>query len=120
MGLGNRVSSVVAFLRAGYPATVSPLGHAPLLALLPRRVSDAEVVSIATELLAAQRPTDARADIDRADIDRAGIDRADIDRAGIDRADIGVAITRVTDEMPLLDDIQRVRSHLAGAAEPGR
>lgn len=115
MGLGNRVSSVVAFLRAGYPATVSPLGHAPLLALLPRRVSDAELVSIATELLAAQRPTGARADTARADTDR-----ADIDRADIARADIGVAITRVTDEMPLLDDIQRVRSHLAGAAEPGR
>lgn len=98
MGLANRVSRLVAFLRAGYPAAASPTGYAPLLALLPRRVSDDEVGSIATRLLGARPPVATGADV-------------------VDRADIAVAITRVTDEMPLLDDIARVRTRLA--REPG-
>jgi DNA segregation ATPase FtsK/SpoIIIE-like protein len=113
MFLGKWVSGVVAFLRAGYPATASPLGHAPLLALLPRRVSDEELESIVAELHAAQRAA-ARPEL----VDQTGpadrTDRGDLH----DRADIAVAITGVTDEMPSLRDIQRVRDRLAGAPEP--
>lgn len=88
MGLAARVTGVMAFLRAGYPNGAPAVGYAPLLALLPRRVSDDEVSAIAEKLLApAHRPAD--------------------------RADVGVEITRVTDEMPSLDDIGRVESRLA-------
>ncbi|WP_454791671.1 DUF3349 domain-containing protein [Mycolicibacterium lutetiense] len=36
--------NVVAFLRAGYPAGMAPTGHIALLALCPRRFTDAEIV----------------------------------------------------------------------------
>lgn len=87
MGLGDRVASVVAFLRAGYPARAPDAGYAPLLALLPRRVSDDEVVAIAERLLTPwRRPID----------------------LPIDSADVGVEIIGITDEMPSADDIERV------------
>ncbi len=86
MGLGNCISAVVAFVRAGYPAAAPAAGYAPLLALLPRRVSDDEAAAIADRLSAP---------------------------AG--RVDVGVAITRVTDAMPLPDDIERVRRRVAAA-----
>ncbi|BBY41449.1 hypothetical protein MMAN_55830 [Mycobacterium mantenii] len=78
---------MVAFLRAGYPTHDPDVGYAPLLALLPRRVSDDEVVAIAKRLLTPwRRPID----------------------HPIDRADVGVEIIGVTDEMPSADDIERV------------
>lgn len=87
MSLGDRVASVVAFLRAGYPTRAPGAGYAPLLALLPQRVSDDEVVAIANRLLTPwRRPTD----------------------HAIDRADVGVEIIGVTDEMPSAEDIERV------------
>ena len=87
MGLGGRVSRLVAFLRARYPAGVPAVGYVPLLALLPRRASEEEIAAIAGQLLTFRR-------------------------RAIDRADVGVEITRVTDEMPLPDDIDRVRHRL--------
>ncbi|OBK44629.1 hypothetical protein A5655_13860 [Mycobacterium sp. 1081908.1] len=81
------MSSVIAFLRAGYPSGAPPFGYAPLLALLPRRVCDDEVTAIATALTGRKRRS-------------------------IDDADVGVEILRVTDEMPSLDDIDRVHGRL--------
>jgi len=90
MGL---VSRIVAFLRAGYPTGVPAVGYAPLLALLPRRVSDEEIPLIIGKLVPRRGP--------------------------VDNVDIGVEITRVTHEMPSADDIDRVQRRLAAIAWPG-
>jgi hypothetical protein len=83
MSLRNRVSSVVAFLRAGYPRPAPEVGYAPLLALLPRRVSDDELVAIVGKFVTPHR-------------------------RAIDSADVGVEIIGFTGEMPSADDIERV------------
>jgi hypothetical protein len=94
MGLGNRISSIVAFLRAGYPTGMPPFGYVPLLALLPRRVSDDEIRVIVSNLVAPKRRS-------------------------VDNADVGVEITRATDEMPSPDDIERVQRRLAAIGWSG-
>jgi hypothetical protein len=95
MGLGRRASRVLAFLRAGYPTWAPALSYIPLLALLPRGVTDDEVAAIVRRFKIRQRQP-------------------------IDNADIGVEITRVTHAMPSLDDIARVRQRLATSEQPGR
>lgn len=92
MGLGDRVASIVAFLRAGYPTGMPAVGHAPLLALLPRRVSDDETRLIISKLVPGRRP--------------------------VDNVDVGVEITRLTHEMPLPDDIERVQRRLTAIGWP--
>ncbi len=87
MVLRGTASSIIAFLRAGYPGAAPRFGYAPVLALLPRRVCDDEVATIATTL-------------------------AGRERRSIDDADVGVEILRVTDEMPEPDDIDRVHRRL--------
>ena len=72
MGLGDRVSNLVAFLRSRYPAGAPAVGYAPLLALLPRRISEEEISVIVGKLSMLRRRS-------------------------IGRADAGVEITRVTD-----------------------
>ncbi len=98
MGLRGGVSSIVAFLRAGYPGHAPALGYAPLLALLPRRIGNDEVAVIASTLIGHPRRT--------------------ID-AAIDNADVGVAITRITDEMPSCEDIDRVQHRLDAIGRAG-
>ncbi len=85
------LSSIVNWLRAGYPEGVPSTDYVPLLALLRRRLSDDEVKTVAWEL---QR------------------------REGFDQIDIGVAITQVTDELPSVDDVERVRHRLAANGWP--
>jgi Protein of unknown function (DUF3349) len=85
MGLADRVSSVTAFFRAGYAKGAPATGHVPLLALLRRRVTDDEITAIAGKLIAHGRRL---------------------------TADIGVEITRITDEMPSLDDLARVQHRI--------
>jgi hypothetical protein len=87
MGLGQHVSAIVGFFRAGYPKGAPPFGYVPLLALLPRRVTDDEITSIARKLLAPKRRP-------------------------VDNVDVGVEITRVTDHMPSVNDIERVQNRL--------
>ncbi len=94
MGLRGGVSSIVAFLRAGYPSHAPAVGYAPLLALMPRRVCNDEVTMIASALIGRQRRR-------------------------IDSADVGVEITRVTDEMPSLEDIDRVQRRLDAMGRAG-
>ncbi len=94
MGWRDRVASIVAFLRAGYPSGAPALGYAPLLALLPRRVSDDEITTIATKLLAPRRRS-------------------------VDDVDVGVEITRATDQLPSVDEIERVRRRLSAAGWAG-
>ncbi|OBF81317.1 hypothetical protein A5791_06710 [Mycobacterium sp. 852002-51163_SCH5372311] len=88
MGLVDRVRSAVGFLRAGHPTGMP--GYVPLFALLPRRVSEDEITAIVWQLVANGRRR-------------------------VDTADVGVEITRITQAMPLPDDVERVRRRLAGA-----
>ncbi|ORJ61879.1 DUF3349 domain-containing protein [Mycobacterium simiae] len=87
MSFSNRISSLVAFLRFRYPAIAPPVGYAPVLALLPRRMSDEEISVIATRLRM-------------------------VGRRAMGRVDVGVEITRATGELPLPDDIDRVSRRL--------
>lgn len=87
MYLADRLAQVVAFMRAGYPSGMPGTGYVPAVALLPRRVSDDEIITITSELvLCRHRP--------------------------ISTADIGVEVTRITNELPSLDDIERVQRRL--------
>ena len=97
MSLSDVVARMVAFVRAGYPHGVPETDYIPLLALLRRRLSDDEVTAVATQLAA----------------------RGEMN---IDSADIGVAITRITDEIPSPADLERVQRRLdtiGWPTEPG-
>ena len=87
MSLADRVSRIVTFMRAGYPTGMPATGYTPLAALLPRRVCDDEVTAITSEFM-MRRGTP------------------------INTADVGVAISRITNEMPSLNDIERVKRRL--------
>lgn len=80
------LSTIRAWLRAGYPQGVPQSDYIPLLSLLRRQLSDDEVQQVASDLLP---------------------------EAPVDRVDIGVEITKVTDELPRDEDVQRVRDRLA-------
>jgi len=86
MGLADRAAGIRAFFRAGYAKGAPDTGYVPLLALLRRRVTDDEITAIASRLVARGRRL---------------------------TADIGVEITRITDELPTLDDLSRVQERLA-------
>ena len=83
------LSSIVTWLRAGYPNGVPEQDYIPLIALLARRLTSEEVEAVAAEL---GRQGDA-----------------------INSADIGTLITKVTNELPRNEDVARVRSQLATA-----
>jgi Protein of unknown function (DUF3349) len=85
------LTSIVNWLRAGYPEGIPPTDYFPVLALLSRRLSNDEVKTVAREL---------------------------IQQADIDDVDIGVLITQLTDQLPSPDDIERVRTRLAAKGWP--
>ena len=85
------LSAVVSWLRAGYPEGIPPTDTFPLLALLSRRLSNDEVVTVAHELM---------------------------QRGDFDDIDIGVAISKLTDELPSEEDVERVRTRLAAHGWP--
>lgn len=87
---GGVINSIVQWLRAGYPNGVPAQDYVPLMALLSRRLSADEVKQVAEELA----------------------------RTSADKADIGAAITKVTDELPLDADMDRVRSRLSAQGWP--
>jgi Protein of unknown function (DUF3349) len=87
------LTRVVGFLRAGYPKGVPAHDYIPLLALLRRRLSDDEVIAVATELMADGRMP-------------------------VDGTDVRVAITKLTDEMPSPEDTERVKRRLAAVGSP--
>ena len=89
------LKSVLGWLREGYPQGVPPQDYIPLLALLRRRLSDAETAQVAKEIIASgDQPATA--------------------------SDIGVLITKVTNELPSEQDINRVREHLQERGWPVR
>ena len=85
------LSSVVSWLRAGYPEGVPPTDTFALLALLTRRLSNDEVKIVAQDLM---------------------------QRDEFDKVDIGVLISKLTDELPSDEDIERVRARLAAKGWP--
>lgn len=89
--MNNFLTSVVAWLRAGYPDGIPPTDYFPVLALLSRRLSNDEVKLVASELM---------------------------QRGDFDQVDIGVLITQLTDELPSPADIERVRERLAAKGWP--
>ena len=93
MTLSGLIGRVVRFVRTGYPQGVTATSYVPALALFRRRLTDEETVQIAGSLRAS------------------GLRAV----AGID---IQVAITKVTDEIPSLEDTGRVRQHLVAAGLP--
>lgn len=87
------MSNVVGWLRAGYPQGVPTCDYIPLVALLRRRLTDEELADVAQQLF----------------------------EAGLvppDHTDIGIEITRITNEMPSQDDIDRVADHLRARGWP--
>ena len=81
------ITRVVTWLRAGYPAGLPEQDFVPLIALLRRRLSDAEVTAVGAQLVdAGQLPAS--------------------------RVDVGTAIARVTSELPSDNDVDRVRRYL--------
>jgi hypothetical protein len=87
MPVSDVIAKIVNFLRAGYPQGVPPTDTFALLALLRRRVSDDEVIEIATQL----------------------IEHGDLP---VQASDIRVMITKITDQMPSPEEVERVKNHL--------
>ncbi|OBG25537.1 DUF3349 domain-containing protein [Mycobacterium sp. 852002-51057_SCH5723018] len=85
------LSSIVSWLRAGYPEGVPPTDTFAVLALLTRRLGNDEVKAVACDLM---------------------------ERGEFDNIDIGVAITQLTDELPSPEDVERVRERLAAKGWP--
>lgn len=85
---GGLITRVVRWLRAGYPAGLPEQDFVPLVALLRRRLSDAEVAEVGARLAAEGD-------------------------ASVSRIDVATAIARVTSELPSDEDIDRVRRSLA-------
>ena len=85
------LTSIVAWLRAGYPEGIPPTDYFPVLALLSRRLSNDEVKAVARELM---------------------------QQGNFDEVDIGVLITQMTDQLPSPEDIERVRTRLAAKGWP--
>jgi hypothetical protein len=85
------LSSIVSWIRAGYPEGIPPTDTFPVLALLTRRLSNDEVKAVTHELT---------------------------QRGDFDKVDIGVLISKLTDELPTTEDIERVRARLAAKGWP--
>ncbi|WP_186627834.1 DUF3349 domain-containing protein [Rhodococcus sp. BP22] len=93
MAVPSFLTAILDWFRVGYPEGVPDADYIPLLALLARRLSDNEVHSVMDALIAdGQLPAD--------------------------KAGIAVTITKVTNEMPREEDIDRVRSKLTTGGWP--
>lgn len=90
---GSILGRIVAWLREGYPTGVPDQDYVPLLALLQRRLTKAEVKQVAKALR-----------------------RAEVSPAGPD--DIATFITDLTNQAPSDADLQRVRERLAKKGWP--
>jgi hypothetical protein len=93
VALSRLLARIVAYLRSGYPGGVPANDYIPLLALLRRRLSDDEVLAVATELMSTA-PT------------------------AIEGTDVRVAITRLTDGLPSAEGTGRVERRLISAGWP--
>lgn len=87
------LSSIVGWLRKGYPNGVPSGDFVPLVALLRRRLTEDEVQSIAAQLVRGEPEV-------------------------ISAVDAGVEIMKVTDELPSDSDLERVRALLVAGGWP--
>ncbi len=92
MALPPLLGSVVGFLRAGYPEGIPVRDYIPLFALLARQLSSQEVVQVADALIASGDPATGTA--------------------------VREAISAVTHQPTLEQDIVRVSAHLAAGGWP--
>jgi Protein of unknown function (DUF3349) len=92
MPLPPALSSIVTWLRAGYPEGVPDVDYIPLFALLASELTDSDVNAIAAELESSSNPQSAQA--------------------------IRDAIKSVTDGKASDADVARVRARLAGGGWP--
>jgi hypothetical protein len=93
MALSEVLAKIVEWLRAGYPQGVPEHDYVSLLALLSRRLTHDEVLQVIDSLI-------------------------ELGALPADRVDVGVAITKLTHEMPLESDLERVRTHLVANGWP--
>jgi hypothetical protein len=122
MALPPVLDSIVSWLRAGYPQGVPDSDYIPLIAILSRRLTTDEVAAVATEL-ARQVPPPADGESANGHQDGTAVNGQGSTSTGhwaasrglVDNGDIGVMITKITNEMPRDEDIDRVRSQLASA-----
>ena len=84
MDLSHWVTSIVAFVRAGYPSGMPLSGQVPLAALTRRRLCGDDITAIARDLIARRLWP-------------------------ISSIDIGVEITRITNQLPSPDDVARIQ-----------
>jgi Protein of unknown function (DUF3349) len=94
MALPPFLTSVITWLRAGYPEGVPDVDYLPLFALLASQLTDGDVAAIADELAAGSDSASAHA--------------------------IRDAIEMVTHEKPLDSDVNRVSARLAAGRWPGQ
>jgi hypothetical protein len=92
MALPPVLSSIISWLRAGYPEGVPDVDYIPLFALLGSELTDAEVKEVADELASTSAPDSAHA--------------------------IRDAISTVTNQHPNDADEARVRARLAAGGWP--
>jgi hypothetical protein len=93
VALSDVLARILAFLRAGYPDGIPADDYIPLVAVLRRRLTEDEVLSLTTQLIATgSRPAHG--------------------------TDVRVAITKLTDELPSHEDVQRVERRLLAAGWP--
>jgi Protein of unknown function (DUF3349) len=92
MALPPLLSSIIGWLRAGYPEGVPDVDYIPLFALLGSQLTESDVKAIAVELENESKPESAEA--------------------------IRKAIEAVTDHKPGGADVARVRARLAAGGWP--
>ncbi|WP_071287171.1 DUF3349 domain-containing protein [Mycolicibacterium llatzerense] len=86
---GRAITTLIAYLRLGQPPMAPANGYNPLLALMPRRLTDS-------------------------DIDRLKSRFAQQHRAAVSDIEIAVAVMAITDKLAARTDIDRVRRLLFG------
>ncbi|MBV8788541.1 MAG: DUF3349 domain-containing protein [Mycobacterium sp.] len=91
--MSGLLTRIVTLLRAGYPEGVPQGDYVPLLAPLSRRLSDDEVVAVATNFMTTSHTP-------------------------VEGTDVRVAITKLTDEMRSSEDTERVKRRLVAAGRP--
>jgi hypothetical protein len=81
------LQAIIKWLRAGYPQGIPPQDFIPLLALMPRKLSEDEIRELATTLNEHRNGT-------------------------ASNIDIGVLITKITNELPREEDVERIRQRI--------
>lgn len=81
------LDKVISWLRAGYPNGIPDRDYVPLFAVLRRRLGEDE-------------------------INRLGADLVEHGLVPADRIDVGTGYVRITDELPSVEELERVAAHL--------